>query len=216
MVATLSTIPLPRQSLDPGGRTRHWYENELGWRTAPGTPVRLVVGHRFDVLDVPLEAGRAALRHLGQGSPVAVQGDRMRLLVAAGSAEELPGLLRWLEWEALDLDLVALGPGTLMDARRPPPGRPERGPCQASGRPEPGRSPAVGAVHRGPPCGCGPPSLGARSRPRCRRCRPWGAVEAPPISYGWWTPRRRSATGSGCGAGTPSRLRSPSSPLQTL
>ncbi|WNM29338.1 SCO3374 family protein [Streptomyces sp. Li-HN-5-11] len=135
MVATLSTIPLPRRSLDPGGRTRHWYENELGWRTVPGAPVRLVVGHRFDVLDVPLEAGRAALRHLGQGSPVAVQGDRMRLLVATGSAEELPGLLRWLEWEALDLDLVALGPGTLMDA--PPP---TAGPTGA--RPLPGVGPA--------------------------------------------------------------------------
>ena len=37
---------------------------------------------------------RAALRT----GPVALRGDRMRLLVAAGSAEELPGLLDWLEW----------------------------------------------------------------------------------------------------------------------
>jgi hypothetical protein len=99
---------------------RDWYENELGWATVPGTPLRLVVGRHFDVLDVPVEAGRAALRHLGAASPVAVHGDRMRLLVAAGSAEELPGLLEWLEWSAVDLDLVALGAGTLMDAPRPP------------------------------------------------------------------------------------------------
>ncbi|MET8246769.1 SCO3374 family protein [Streptomyces sp. NPDC005202] len=120
MAGTLPIVPLPRQALDPNGRVRHWYENELGWATVPGEPVRLVVGRRFDVLDVPAEAGRAALRHLGPGSPVAAQGDRMRLLVAAGSAEELSGLLDWLEWGALTLDLVALGADTLMDAPPPP------------------------------------------------------------------------------------------------
>lgn len=99
---------------------RDWYENELGWVTVPGTPLRLAVGRRFDVLDVPVEAGRAALRHLGPASPVAVQADRMRLLVAAGSAEELPGLLEWLEWSAVDLDLVVLGAGSLMEAPLPP------------------------------------------------------------------------------------------------
>lgn len=102
-------IPLPRRPLDPEAGIRHWYENELGWATAPGSPVRLVTGLRFDVLDVPVEAGVAALGRLAPDSPVAVQGDRMRLLVAAGSAEELPGLLEWLEWGALTLDLVALG-----------------------------------------------------------------------------------------------------------
>ncbi|MFF0969733.1 SCO3374 family protein [Streptomyces sp. NPDC003703] len=114
-------LPSPRRPLGPADRARRWYENELGWATVPGAPVRLVVGRGFDVLDVPLEAGRATLRRLGTcpgapASPVAVQGDRMRLLVAAGSAEELPGLLRWLEWDALDLDLVGLGAGALMDA----------------------------------------------------------------------------------------------------
>ncbi|CAL9461812.1 hypothetical protein SUDANB6_02653 [Streptomyces sp. enrichment culture] len=98
---------------------RGWYENRLGWPTAPGTPLRLRVGVRFDLLDVPAEAGYAALRRLGPSSPVAVQGGRMRLLVAAGSAEELPGLLDWLEWGSLALDLVAVGAGGLMDA--PPP-----------------------------------------------------------------------------------------------
>nr|WP_234436071.1 SCO3374 family protein [Streptomyces sp. NRRL S-813] len=114
-------VPPPRRPLGAGGgRVRDWYENELGWATVPGTPLRLVVGRRFDVLDVPVEAGRAALRHLGPASPVAVHRDRMRLLVAAGSAEELPGLLEWLEWSAVDLDLVALGAGALMEAPQPP------------------------------------------------------------------------------------------------
>ncbi|MEU7054924.1 SCO3374 family protein [Streptomyces sp. NPDC046197] len=120
MVGRLPVLPEPRQPLGPDDRVRHWYENELGWATVPGRPVRLVVGRRFDVLDVPADAGRAALRHLGPASPVAVQGDRIRLLVAAGTKEELPGLLEWLEWGAVALDLVALGPGALMDAPVPP------------------------------------------------------------------------------------------------
>ncbi|MGP4086602.1 SCO3374 family protein [Streptomyces sp. KR55] len=161
MVGAMPMVPLPRRSLDSSDRVRRWYENELGWATAPGTPVRLRVGLRFDVLDVPAEAGCAALRHLDPGSPVAVRGDRMRLLVAAGSAEELPGLLDWLEWGTLPLDLTAIGPGGVMDAPRPPgsgaaladpcsdplldplePGEPETGPSgPAGGRPlSPGRS----------------------------------------------------------------------------
>lgn len=40
----------------------------------------------------------------------------MLLLVAAGGAEELPGLLEWLEWGSLALDLTAVGAGGLMDA----------------------------------------------------------------------------------------------------
>ena len=125
-----TTVPLPRRPLKPadapGDHVRRWYENELGWPTVPaepqnpGDPVRLRVGERFDVLEVPAEAGRAGLRHLAPASPVAVQGDRMRLLVAAGSAEELPGLLDWLEWGALTLDLRALGAGCVMDAPLPP------------------------------------------------------------------------------------------------
>jgi hypothetical protein len=129
MVGSLPTVPLPRRPLDPGDPGDHvsrWYENELGWAAVPahagnpGSPVRLRVGDRFDVLDVPAEAGLAGLRHLAPASPVAVQGDRMRLLVAAGSAEELPGLLDWLEWGALTPDLRALGAGCVMDAPLPP------------------------------------------------------------------------------------------------
>ncbi|CAM5429708.1 hypothetical protein SPURM210S_06094 [Streptomyces purpurascens] len=112
-------VPLPRRPLDESCRVRRWYERELGWPTVPGDPVRLAVGVRFDVLDVPAEAGHAALRHLGPGSPVAVRGGRMRLLVAAGSAEELPGLLEWLEWGTLALDLIAIGAGGFMEAPVP-------------------------------------------------------------------------------------------------
>nr|WP_307523551.1 SCO3374 family protein [Streptomyces umbrinus] len=109
---------------------RHWYENELGWPTVPGTPLDLPTGLRFDVLDAPVEAGYAALRHLVPGSPVAVRADRMRILVAAGSADELPGLLDWLEWGALTLDLRAIGEDGRIEAPLPPgtpaPGTPRR------------------------------------------------------------------------------------------
>jgi len=102
---------------------RRFYENELGWTTVPGpsgAPVRLRTGVRFDVLDVPAGAGRAALRHLAPASPVALRADRMWLLVAEGSAEELPGLLDWLEWGALALDLTAIGAGGSVEAPPPP------------------------------------------------------------------------------------------------
>ncbi|MEU0339684.1 SCO3374 family protein [Streptomyces bobili] len=124
--SSTSPVPFPRRPLDPdppAESLRGWYENELGWPTVPGDPVRLRAGVRFDVLDVPAEAGREALRHLAPGSPVALRGDRMRLLVAAGSAEELPGILRWLEWDALPLDLAATGAGGVVEAPLPPGGR---------------------------------------------------------------------------------------------
>ncbi|MEU2282359.1 SCO3374 family protein [Streptomyces sp. NPDC013178] len=123
----VGSVPLPRRPLGPDDRVRGWYENELGWATVPGEPVRLLAGVRFDVLDVPAEAGHAALRRLAPGSPVAVRGDRMRLLVAAGSAEELPGILRWLEWGALPLDLTAIGAGGVIEAPLPPGPEPSGG-----------------------------------------------------------------------------------------
>ncbi|MFE8013535.1 SCO3374 family protein [Streptomyces antibioticus] len=162
-------LPLPRRPLaresrasqeggGGGDDVRGWYENELGWATVPGHPVRLLTGERFDVLDVPAAAGHAALRRLTAataataaatttpaGFPVslhgrsasphghAADGVRMRLLVAAGAAEELPGILQWLEWGALPLDLTAIGAGGFMEAppppafRRPPRARPLQG-----------------------------------------------------------------------------------------
>ncbi|MEU3528024.1 SCO3374 family protein [Streptomyces sp. NPDC038707] len=126
-------LPLPRRPVTPGAPApggpgtglgpeagaRHWYENELGWPTVPGRPLRLVTGVRFDVLEVPAEAGARALRHLAPGSPVILRGDRMELLLAPGSAEELPGLLEWLEWAPVTLDLRALGPGGTLAAPAP-------------------------------------------------------------------------------------------------
>lgn len=122
-VSTVTTVPFPRRPLDASDQVRRWYENELGWPTVPGSPgsaVRLSVGPRFDVLDVPAEAGRAGLRHLAPGSPVALRGGRMRLLMAAGSADEVPGVLDWLEWGALALDLMVIGEGGAMEAPLPP------------------------------------------------------------------------------------------------
>ncbi|NEB14185.1 hypothetical protein G3I32_36075 [Streptomyces coelicoflavus] len=137
-------VPSPRRTTEDGGsvreRTRRWYEDALGWPTAPGEPVRLRTGVRFDVLDVPADAGYATLQRLGRagglgactpapGFPVAVRGERMLLLVAAGGAEELPGLLEWLDWGSLPLDLAAVGSGGLVDAPLAPgPGLPPRPP----------------------------------------------------------------------------------------
>ncbi|MEU1414055.1 SCO3374 family protein [Streptomyces sp. NPDC005731] len=146
------TVPLPRRPPDPSSAVRDWYEQGMGWATLPGEPVRLATGVRFDVLEVPAEAGSAALRHLGPASPVARQGGRLRLLVAAGSAEELPGLLEWLEWGALALDLTAIGAGGHMEAPLPP------GPAGTPGaRPlPPGRNESQGAAVwlRPPEPGC--------------------------------------------------------------
>ncbi|MBO7939622.1 SCO3374 family protein [Streptomyces antibioticus] len=142
-----------------GDDVRGWYENELRWATVPGHPVRLLTGERFDVLDVPAAAGHAALRRLTAataataaattapaGFPVSLHGRpasphghtadgvRMRLLVAAGAAEELPGILQWLEWGALPLDLTAIGAGGFMEAPPPPAFRrpPRAGPLQGA------------------------------------------------------------------------------------
>lgn len=118
------TVPLPRTPLD-GGLAR-WYEHELGWATVAGPPVQLVTGLRFDVLELPAAAGRGVLRRMGRATgPVALLGSRMRLLVAAGGAEELPGLLDWLEWGGISLDLTALGADGRMTAPLPP-GRGDR------------------------------------------------------------------------------------------
>ncbi|MDQ0762933.1 SCO3374 family protein [Streptomyces canus] len=160
LATDLTTVPLPRRPLDLAtfgdDPVRRWYENELGWPTVPAStaesPLRLRLGLRFDVLDVPAEAGRAALRHLAGSSPVAMRGDRMGLLVAAGSTEELPGLLEWLEWGTLALDLRAVGTGGVMQA--PPP-------------PEPAVS-GIGEVPSGPstePVEDESPALAARPEP---------------------------------------------------
>jgi hypothetical protein len=152
---TPGVIPPPRRC-----RTRRWYEDDLGWPTAPGDPLRLVLGVRFDVLDVPAEAAPAALRRLGPRSPVAVRGERVQLLVAPGSAEELPGLLEWLDWGALPLDLRALGAGAFLRAPLPP------GPSAPLPEAWPGREPpSPGGPDARLPTGAGAPLVnGADAR----------------------------------------------------
>ncbi|MER7947774.1 SCO3374 family protein [Streptomyces sp. NPDC096079] len=154
------TVPLPRTPSD-GGIAR-WYEDGLGWATVAGPPVGLATGLRFDVLEVPAAVGRAVLRRVGAATgPVALMGRRMGLLVAAGSSEELPGLLDWLEWGGISLDLAVLGAGGRMTAPLPP---------GWSGSGAPGASVWL----RAPVPGCEvEPSLPAV------RSAPWGGADAP-------------------------------------
>ncbi|WP_326698196.1 SCO3374 family protein [Streptomyces sp. NBC_01754] len=114
-----SLVPPPRLSPEADGCAQ-WYARELGWDTAGTSPVRLPTGLRFDVLDLPAAAGHAVLRRVGRTGPVALAGRRMWLLVAAGSADELPGLLTWLEWGGITLDLTATGVGGHIAAPVPP------------------------------------------------------------------------------------------------
>ncbi|MGW7364923.1 SCO3374 family protein [Streptomyces sp. NPDC054841] len=164
------TLPSPRMPLDGG--TARWYEHELGWATGDGPPVQLLTGLRFDVLELPADAGFALLKRYERTGPVALAGSRMRLLVAAGGAEELPGLLDWLEWGGIGLDLTALGPGGSMAAPAPPGGAVPLAPPVPQGAavwlrpPEPGHEvepslPAFTPVGRsaGPGGGGGTPDL---------------------------------------------------------
>ncbi|MEV7519567.1 SCO3374 family protein [Streptomyces sp. NPDC091371] len=113
------TIPGPR--VPPEGNTHAgWYERVLGWPVLGGAPGLLATGTLFDVLELPSDAGAALLRRPVSTGPVALTGRRMRFLVAAGSAEELDGLLDWLEWGGVALDLAALGAGGRITAPAPP------------------------------------------------------------------------------------------------
>ncbi|MFF8383745.1 SCO3374 family protein [Streptomyces kanasensis] len=118
------TVPPPRTPLDgrpvDGPRVARWYAERLGWPAVAGPPAGLLAGVRFDVLDLPAAAGLAVVRRVEGEWPVAVAGGRARILVAAGSAEELPGLLEWLEWGGVGLDLAARGVGGRMAAPAPP------------------------------------------------------------------------------------------------
>ncbi|MFI9051826.1 SCO3374 family protein [Streptomyces sp. NPDC053427] len=122
-------LPRPRSPL---AAVRRWYEEEMSWPTTGTEPVELLVGPRFDVLEMPADAGRAVLRRLPHTGPVALlrpgrDGNRrfdrpkLLMLIAAGGAEELPEILEWLEWGALAPDLGARGPGERMPAPAVPP-----------------------------------------------------------------------------------------------
>ncbi|MFE2596114.1 SCO3374 family protein [Streptomyces sp. NPDC059396] len=146
------TVPPPRDPL-PGARTgtescpaaescpARWYEEGLGWAVEAGPPVRLLTGLRFDVLELPADAGAALLRRTVPTGPVALLGGRMALLVAAGSADELPGLLDWLDWGGIALGLTAAGAGGRITAPAPPrwPGVTAQGAATWLRPPEPGR-----------------------------------------------------------------------------
>jgi hypothetical protein len=97
-----------------------WYERR-GWsleRDAHGR-LWLPVGAQFDIVEVPEEAGRRALRRLigyGQAAlapgPVALAAaDRCCFFVAPGARDDLPELLDWLDWGGIDLGLRAHGAG---------------------------------------------------------------------------------------------------------
>ncbi|GHC68977.1 SCO3374 family protein [Streptomyces cinnamoneus] len=108
----------------PWRRWRQWYECVLGWPTAPTAyrrPPELITGVRFDALGMPAEAGFAVLDRVAATGPVALDGRTrtMWFLTAAGSADELPGLLGWLEWGGVALELTARGAGGRIVAPEP-------------------------------------------------------------------------------------------------
>ncbi|TJZ42741.1 hypothetical protein FCH28_33095 [Streptomyces piniterrae] len=189
----IRALPRPRAPLFGVPAVRRWYEDELGWPTTGGEPVELLTGLSFDVLEMPADAGRAVLRRIPYTGPVALlrsgrDGNRMGhrpkllMLIAAGGAEELPGILEWLEWGALTPDLTSRGTGDRMPApsfptAAPPSGGPPAnlpssrgfGSWEAAGwlrPPEPGRemenslpAPRLTAVGAGNGDGGGAPDL---------------------------------------------------------
>ncbi|WP_411103330.1 SCO3374 family protein [Streptomyces sp. cmx-4-9] len=119
MAVDTVSVPSPRAAPESAAYAS-WYERVLGWNLAGGPPARLATGTRFDVLEVPSDAGAAVLRRRVGTGPVALTGRRMQFLVASGSAEELDALLDWLEWGGVALDLTALGAGGRITAPAPP------------------------------------------------------------------------------------------------
>ncbi|MFD0445056.1 SCO3374 family protein [Streptomyces indonesiensis] len=130
----------------PAARSR-WYERELGWPTAAAIPSNCSRGWPSTSSNCSAVAGFAMLRRVPRTGPVAVEGAWMRLLVATGSADELPGLLDWLEWGGVALDLGAIGAGGRITAPCPAHCRP---PSLAAGAPGE-RCPQEAAVWLRPP-----------------------------------------------------------------
>lgn len=135
-----------------------WYAGELGWPAEAGPPARLLTGVAFDALELPAEAGRETLRRMGaETGPVALAGRHAYFLVAPGNAEELPGLLDWLEWGGIRLDLRILGAGGHMTAPAPPAWRDgaDAAVWLRAPLPDHGTESPLPALHRSPMGGAG-------------------------------------------------------------
>ncbi|WP_110944240.1 SCO3374 family protein [Streptomyces niger] len=188
-------LPRPRDPLHAAeSGAQRWYEQTLGWPTDGAARLRLRTGIRFDVLEMPADAGFATLRRVGSTGPVALDRSErpaegslrpaepvLRFLVATGAAEELPGVLEWLEWGSVDLELTALGSGDLMPA--PPPVAPWT-PAARGGASVPAAGPGL------------PTGFGPRGAAWVRPPEPGCDVEATLPSTG-------SGAGLGGGGGVP-------------
>lgn len=100
----------------------------------------------FDALRLPAAAGLPLMARLprtgpGRPGPALRAGPHVWLLIAEGAAEEVPGLLRWLDWGTLAgaLGLLAVGDGARVPAPDPRGGHGPREAATWLRPPTPGR-----------------------------------------------------------------------------